>query len=150
VVTLILLFLSLGSTTASVLLAILAKQVLYLYALAVVSASDAEKGVPDTKKGVSDTEKGQNRQSRLTRFMRISQGIVFGLYTVLLFALLLFDGALIAQNWEASPTISILIICGTSCIAPVFAIFLLLSLANLGIFNFSSLKNLLLWERAYQ
>ena len=92
VVVLVLLYLSLAVTTASVLFAILAKQILYLYALAAASESD--------------TEEGQDQQHKLKRFTTISCGIVFLLFSLLQSALLLLACALIVHIWKINHVIS--------------------------------------------
>jgi len=69
VATLVLLYLSLSFTTASVLFSILAKQMLYLCASAAASESNIEEG--------------QDWQHRPKRFAMISRSIVFLLFSLL-------------------------------------------------------------------
>lgn len=121
VVTLILLYISLGLTTTSIMVAIFAKEALYLYALAVVPKLDAWEG------------QGQN--PCLRQFIKVCRFNVIVLYGLLLFALLLFDCGLALQAWTVNYAISSLLIFGGFLVTLVFPIFLLLALADLGFLN---------------
>ena len=117
-VTLILLYVSLGLTTTSIIVAIFAKEILYLYALAVVEDIKAWKG--------------SNQHPYLTQFIKVCRFFVIVLYGLMLFALLLFDCGLALQAWTINYVISSLLILGGFLVVLVVPIFLFLALADLG------------------
>lgn len=130
VVVLVLLYLSLAVTTASVLFAILAKQILYLYALAAASESD--------------TEEGQDQQHKLKRFTTISCGIVFTAAVGTLAPRLCPYRAHLEDQPRYLVT-QVLIPYITICSVPVYFVFVLLVLANIGIIDLSPLQRVWGW-----
>jgi len=128
VVAIILIFLSLGFTTTSVLVAILAKQMLYLYALTAVSESV--------------TEGGLDQQPGPGKFDRISRSVVFVLFSLLQLALLFLGCSIAVYTWNINYMLALLMLCATMCLVPVYFIFVLLVLANLDLLRLTPLKKI--------
>ena len=129
--TLILLYVSLGLTTTSIIVAIFAKEVLYLYALAVV---------PEIK-----AWEGEDQHPYLTRFIKVCRFFVIVLYGLLLFALLLFDCGIALQAWSINYVISSLLIFGGFLVILIVPICLFVALADLGFFNLTRLMKKCSW-----
>jgi len=117
VVSLVLLYLSLGFMTATVLFSILAKQMLYLFAFIVSESVPPRRDVLDK------------------RLKRLGVGIVFLLSSMLQISLLLLDFGLIVYTWKVNLKIAIQLISLTALVIPFYFFFALIGLENIGFFK---------------
>ena len=122
VAALVLLYLGLATTMASVVFAILAKQLLHLYALASATRSDAE---------------NPPRKQRMLKWFTVSlHGVVFFLSLLLQLALLLLSCALIVYIWKINLVVASLILGLTLCILPIWLAIVIVGFVNTGFSHF--------------
>lgn len=122
-----LLFLSLSATLASVLFAILAKQLLDLYALA---------GSPG-----SDIEQGQVvHHSRLRWFTLSLHLLLLALSSMVQAALMLSSCALSVYLWNINIVIAVIVLVAASCALPFYFSFGILALTNIGLSHIRASK----------
>ncbi|KAF9644200.1 hypothetical protein BDM02DRAFT_3122306 [Thelephora ganbajun] len=122
VATQVLLYLSLAATLGSVLFAILAKQLLNLYALA--------------GSWGSNVEHGRSQQRRLKWFTVGLHVVVLALSLLLQLALLLLSCALSVYLWNINTVVASVVLTVTLCAVPIYSSFGILALANLGLSHF--------------
>lgn len=119
---LILLYLGLAATMASVLFAILAKQLLNIYASVGVSGSDVESG--------------QSQQRRQKWFAVILHVAVLLLSGLLQLSLLFDSCALTVYLWEINRRVASLVLVLALGTFPMYVLFLILGSANIGFSHF--------------
>ena len=123
-----LLYLSLVATLASVLFAILAKQLLGLYIL----ADEWE---------VNEGNRSERR--RLKWFTLGLHTVVLALSFLLQFALILLGCAMTIYLWKINIVIASIILAATLCIVPVYGLFGILAMINFGLSNLRTMAGLI-------
>jgi len=128
----LLLYLSLVFQVVTVLLAVLAKRVVHLYALRTIWRSEEEKKKVEQKKE-EDKKKGKKEEDKEKWLRRSIRGLVFMLPLMLELSLALLGVAATIYLWKLEIAISAIIIAAIGCYFPIFLISFSVGVDNTGL-----------------